>query len=85
LDQSLIRALLQEAEEQLASAERRVSRQQDLLTDLRARGKETTNVAQLLRGLETVRARHSANRDRLLAELQRPELQRPLSSSQLSQ
>ena len=69
MDQEMLKRHLAEAEEHIATGDKNIARQRDLIAHLERDGHDTASAKTFLREFEQLQARHIAERERLLREL----------------
>jgi hypothetical protein len=69
MDQEMLKRHLAEAEEHIATGDKNIARQRDLIAQLERDGHDTTSATTFLHEFEQLQAQHIAERERLLREL----------------
>ena len=69
MDQEMLKRHLAEAEEHIATGDKNIARQRDLIAQLERDGRDTASARTFLHEFEQLQARHTAERERLLREL----------------
>jgi hypothetical protein len=71
MDREMLKRHLALSEEHIATAEKNISRQRNLIAQLERDGHDTASARTFLREFEQLQALHIAERERLLSELER--------------
>jgi hypothetical protein len=69
MDREMLKRHLALAEEHIATGEKNIARQRDLIAQLEREGRDTASARIFLREFEQLQALHIAERERLLSEL----------------
>jgi hypothetical protein len=69
MDQEMLKRHLAEAEEHIATVDKNIARQRDVIAQLERDGRDTASARIFLHEFEQLQARHIAERERLLREL----------------
>ena len=69
MDQEMLKRHLAEAEEHIATGDKNIARQRDLIAQLERDGHDTASARTFLHEFEQLQAQHIAERERLLREL----------------
>jgi hypothetical protein len=76
MDRGALQQRLAKNAEKIASGQRRIAQQQEIVAELERNGRCADYARYLLAGLELLQAAHRKSRNRLLKELERPALAR---------
>jgi hypothetical protein len=69
MDREMLKRHLAEAEEHIATGDKNIARQRDLIAQLECDGHDTASAKTFLREFEQLQAMHIAEREQLLREL----------------
>ena len=72
MDREMLKRHLAEAEEHIATGDKNIARQRDVIAQLELDGRDTASARTFLHEFEQLQARHIAERERLLRELSEP-------------
>jgi hypothetical protein len=69
MDREMLKRHLAEAEEHIATDDKNIARQREVIAQLERDGRDTVSARSFLQEFEQLQARHIAERERLLREL----------------